>query len=100
MYINVSCILYIIQIKPLRAALIHIIQDDRIVQGVTIYFRDVLENLDETEESLKNLISRCDELKEEYEKLQSASRDRTLYTLTVVTTIFLPAQFFTGMRTN
>mmetsp|Transcript_15507 Transcript_15507/g.19902 ORF Transcript_15507/g.19902 Transcript_15507/m.19902 type:complete len:210 (-) Transcript_15507:1493-2122(-) len=85
------------KVKPFRKVLLHIIADNGIAQGVSVYYRDVLDNLELIDDSLNALISGCDELKEEYTKMQSALRDRTVYTLTVVATIFLPAQFLTGV---
>jgi len=85
------------EIRSLRSSLLHIISDERIVEGATLYFKDILDNLDIIGESVKVLETNCNELRDEYDKMLTTSRDRTIYTLTVVTTVFLPAQFLAGV---
>ena len=45
----------------------------------------------------RELIERCEQLDVEFEKYHAAQQDKTLYLMTVVTSIFLPAQFLTGV---
>jgi Mg2+ and Co2+ transporter CorA len=84
-------------IKPFRRLLVHVIEDDAISPGATVYIRDVLDNLECFDDELKHLIEVCQGLDSEAEKFRSAQMDRTLYTLTVVSAVFLPAQFLTGV---
>ena len=85
------------KLRPLERLLHHVIEDDRICSGVTIYLRDVRDNLESCADELKALVDRCDSLQEEFEKFHTGQMDRTMYRLTVVTSIFLPAQFLTGV---
>ena len=85
------------QIKPFLRVLNHVIQDHNIVPGATLYLRDVRDNLECAEDDLRELIERCEQLDVEFEKYHAAQQDKTLYLMTVVTSIFLPAQFLTGV---
>ena len=75
----------------------HIIEDSRICDGVTIYLRDVRDDLLQADEDFAEIAAKCDTLLADFEKVSQAAMDRTVYTLTVVTSIFLPAQFLTGV---
>ena len=85
------------QIKPFLRVLNHVIQDDNIVPGATLYLRDVRDNLECAQDDLRELVNSCDQLDVEYEKYHARQQDKTLYLMTVVTSIFLPAQFLTGV---
>ena len=75
----------------------HVIEDDAICTGATIYLKDVRDNLECSVDDLKEMVERCDRINLEYEKYHQGSMDRRLYLMTVVTSIFLPAQFLTGV---
>ena len=47
--------------------------------------------------SSKTLDEECDAIEHEADVAQSRQMDRTLYTLTIVSSVFLPAQFLTGV---
>lgn len=83
--------------KPFLRLLTHVIEDDAISPGATVYLRDVLDNLECSDEELRQLLRECEALEKEADKLQSRQMDQTLYTLTVVSAVFLPAQFLTGV---
>jgi hypothetical protein len=85
------------KLKPFLRLLTHVIEDDAISPGATVYLRDVLDNLECVDEELKLLIVECQALDTDADKFQSRQMDRTLYTLTVVSAVFLPAQFLTGV---
>lgn len=85
------------QIKPFLRVLNHVIQDDKIVPGATLYLRDVRDNLECAQDDLRELVNSCDQLDIEFEKYHARQQDKTLYLMTVVTSIFLPAQFLTGV---
>ena len=85
------------QIKPFLRVLNHVIQDDNIVPGATLYLRDVRDNLECAQDDLRELVNSCDQLDVEFEKFHARQQDKTLYLMTVVTSIFLPAQFLTGV---
>jgi Mg2+ and Co2+ transporter CorA len=85
------------KLKPFMRLLTHVIEDDAIVPGATVYLRDVRDNLECADEDLRQLISDCHSLDSDSEKFHARQMDRTLYTLTVVSAVFLPAQFLTGV---
>ena len=69
---------------------------NKAVAGKSKVDDDVLDNLEIHDEDVKSLIAKCESVDEEAEKLQAKKMDATLYTLTVVSAVFLPAQFLTG----
>jgi Mg2+ and Co2+ transporter CorA len=85
------------KLKPFLRLLTHVIEDDAISPGATVYLRDVLDNLECVDDELKVLLVECQALDTDAGKFQSRQMDRTLYTLTVVSAVFLPAQFLTGV---
>ena len=85
------------KLKPFLRLLTHVIEDDAISPGATVYLRDVLDNLECADDELKLLLVECQALDTDADKSQSRQMDRTLYTLTVVSAVFLPAQFLTGV---
>jgi len=83
--------------KPLHRVLAHVVDDDRVLGEVVFYLRDVQDNVVEIDEDLQTLLDDVAKIHYEVEKYFSSKQDRTVFTLTVVTTIFLPLQFFTGV---
>jgi Mg2+ and Co2+ transporter CorA len=65
-----------------------------------VFLRDVLDNLENYDEEVKNLIRECANVDSEAEKCQQQQVDSTLYVLTVISAVFLPAQFLTGYVTS
>ena len=84
-------------LKPFLRLLTHVIEDDAISPGATIYLRDVRDNLEGCDETVNKLLKECQDVDAEAEKFQARQMDKTLYTLTVISAIFLPAQFLTGV---
>lgn len=85
------------KIKPLVRLLWHVIEDERISPGPTVYLRDVHDNLEAYEDEVRNLMVECEAVDEEADKHHQRAMDSTLYTLTVISAVFLPAQFLTGV---
>lgn len=85
------------RIKPFIRLLVHVIEDEAISPGATVYLRDVLDNLECHEEEFRQLLVDCESMNVQADKYQSKQMDRTLYTLTVISAVFLPAQFLTGL---
>mmetsp|Transcript_5785 Transcript_5785/g.14443 ORF Transcript_5785/g.14443 Transcript_5785/m.14443 type:complete len:335 (+) Transcript_5785:834-1838(+) len=83
--------------KSFERLLKHVIEDDSFSPEASIYLRDVLDNLEIHDEDLKSLIAKCNSVDEDAEKYQAKKMDNTLYTLTVISAVFLPAQFLTGV---
>ena len=84
------------KLKPFMRLLTHVIEDDAISPGATIYLRDVLDNLEGHDDEVRQLLLTCEAVDDEADKFQSRQMDQTLYTLTVISAVFLPAQFLTG----
>ena len=84
------------KLKPFLRLLDHVIEDEAISPGATLYLKDVLDNLEVFEEELHSLIEDCRALDALSDKFQSRQMDQTLYMLTVISSVFLPAQFLTG----
>jgi len=85
------------KMKPFTRLLMHVVEDDTIAPGATIYLRDVHDNLEGISDDVNELIDECLACADVADKFHSRRMDRTLYTLTVVSAVFLPAQFLTGV---
>ena len=84
-------------IKPFMRVLTHSIEDEAICPGVTFYLRDALDNLENIDDELRQLVEQCQAIDLDADKYHDRQMNRTLYILTVVSAIFLPAQFLTGV---
>eukprot|EP00927_Polykrikos_kofoidii_P066808 TRINITY_DN62369_c0_g1_i1.p1 TRINITY_DN62369_c0_g1~~TRINITY_DN62369_c0_g1_i1.p1 ORF type:complete len:626 (-),score=100.56 TRINITY_DN62369_c0_g1_i1:39-1916(-) len=85
------------KLRPLARLFGHAIEDADICDGVTLYLKDVQDNLEAIEDDIRGLIGMCDSLAAQLEKAHSLQMEQTMYRLTVVTSIFLPCQFMTGV---
>ncbi|KAG7347990.1 CorA-like Mg2+ transporter [Nitzschia inconspicua] len=85
------------KLKPFVRLLQHVIEDEQILPGPTVFLRDVLDNLENYDEELRHMIRDCANVDSEAEKSQQRQIDSTLYTLTVISAVFVPAQFLTGV---
>lgn len=83
--------------KPLNRVVNHIIDDDRILDDVVVYLRDVRDNLVDLEEDLDVLLEETAAIEMEIDTYFKTRQDKTVYALTVITAIFLPLQFLTGL---
>ena len=71
------------KLKPFMRLLTHVIEDDAISPGATIYLCDVLDNLEGYDEDVRELLAVCEAVDDDADKHQSRQMDNTLYTLTV-----------------
>ena len=62
-----------------------------------IFFKDLSDEVVTIGHEVDNLISTGHHLHEFYRTVQDDRMNRTLYVLTLVTTVFVPAQFLTGL---
>jgi Mg2+ and Co2+ transporter CorA len=79
--------------------LVHLIEDEVISPGATVYLQDVLDNREGHDDDVKQLIVECVEcqtMDTDANKFRSDQMDQTLYTLTAISAVFLPAQFLAG----
>ena len=62
-----------------------------------VYLEDVLDHVVRGLEEIGGCIEMCDSTKEEFKSLRDQRTNDVLYTLTIVTTLFVPLQFLTGL---
>lgn len=62
-----------------------------------MYLEDVLDHVVRGLEEIGGCIEMCDSTKEEFKSLRDQRTNDVLYTLTIVTTLFVPLQFLTGL---
>eukprot|EP00746_Dinoflagellata_sp_MGD_P024607 gnl/MRDRNA2_/MRDRNA2_157804_c0_seq1.p1 gnl/MRDRNA2_/MRDRNA2_157804_c0~~gnl/MRDRNA2_/MRDRNA2_157804_c0_seq1.p1 ORF type:complete len:588 (-),score=103.41 gnl/MRDRNA2_/MRDRNA2_157804_c0_seq1:155-1918(-) len=84
-------------VRPLNGALKHIVDDENVCRGFPMYLEDVQDHLEQVTEDAKGLVDICTCLAQDYNVFGDQKMNNTLYVLTVVTTIFIPAQFVAGM---
>lgn len=85
-------------IRPLRQVLRHFINDRRFGIGVpTMYLEDVEDGIDQMLGDIAQLQEMGKTLEEAHETHRDKRMNTTLYVLSVVSAIFLPAQFVTGL---
>ena len=65
---------------------------------IKTYLEDLLDQFEMTMEDLRGLSSLCKSYYIEYDTYQDQRQNRVLYTLTIVTILFLPLQTMTGCK--
>merc|ERR1712187_1004795 len=83
-------------IRPMRQVLRHLIED-QYVSFPNMYIEDIEDNLNETLGDLQQLQEMGKSLEETHEAHRNKRMNDTLYVLSVLSAIFLPAQFVTGL---
>lgn len=63
----------------------------------TFYYRDVLDHVVQTRSECDVHLEACKTLVEEYHTQRSTRQNEIMYGLTIVATVFIPAQFLTGV---
>ena len=84
-------------VKPLRRVIIHILNDKDFSGDSTMYLEDVKDHVDTISDDLSQLLEVCKQVVNDYNMLSDRKMNDTLYVLTIASTIFLPAQFITGL---
>lgn len=82
--------------KELKIRSRHISRDTGSAE-ILFYFEDIEDQLDGHIDELEGYMKNCNSYREEYDNYRDALMNQTLYILTIVTTIFVPAQFLTGL---
>lgn len=85
------------RIRPMKAVVRHLMDDEQIGHDMKVYLEDVLDHVVRGLEEIGGCIEMCDSTKEEFKSLRDQRTNEVLYTLTVVTTMFVPLQFLTGV---
>ncbi|KAG3116663.1 hypothetical protein PI124_g5901 [Phytophthora idaei] len=84
-------------LKPAREVLKNIIESKDFDATVTDYVRDVHDHVVVALDDIEQQLQMCRQLTEEYRDAKANQMNYVIYTLTVVTTVFLPGQFLTGV---
>ena len=88
---------HLITVRPLKAVLHRLSEDANITTDCKTYISDVQSHLEQAMEDMHELTQRCQTLIDDDDRRQDRRMNDTLYVLTIVTTVFVPAQFVTGM---
>ncbi|KAG6612203.1 magnesium and cobalt transporter CorA [Phytophthora cinnamomi] len=83
--------------KPLREMITQLTESDDFEGESLRYFRDVQDHVTVIDETCDRLLDRCRSLVDDYHNVRYAQQSEVSYTLTLVATVFLPAQFLTGL---
>ncbi|KAF1334818.1 Magnesium and cobalt transporter cora, partial [Globisporangium splendens] len=84
-------------LKPAREVLKNLIESKDFDDAVTAYIRDVHDHVVQVLDDIELQLQMCRLLTEDYRDAKANQMNYVIYTLTIVTTVFLPAQFLTGV---
>mmetsp|Transcript_12449 Transcript_12449/g.20412 ORF Transcript_12449/g.20412 Transcript_12449/m.20412 type:complete len:753 (-) Transcript_12449:141-2399(-) len=96
------------RVRGLQRVIRHIIQDTDLSAGLSSYFQDVADHLNEAHDDAAQLAERCTAIADMFERqiergqerirqLTAERLNRTLFVLTTFTTVFAPMQFMAGV---
>ncbi len=85
------------RMTPALRVLNHLIESGIVDSDCSVYLRDVQEHLDEVMESLNVMIEDCRDIRAEHEHSIDVKLNKTMSSLTIVATVFLPAQFLASV---
>ncbi|KAF0707614.1 Aste57867_6576 [Aphanomyces stellatus] len=84
-------------IKPTRDVPESLLDSRDLPETTKTYLRDVYDHLKCILDEIELQFQICRDLMEEYREAKATQMNYVVYTLTIVTTVFLPAQFLTGV---
>uniref|UniRef100_A0A6T0V0D7 EF-hand domain-containing protein n=1 Tax=Alexandrium monilatum TaxID=311494 RepID=A0A6T0V0D7_9DINO len=84
-------------IRPMRQLLKHLLGDERIHANSRVHLEDVEDMVSEMMEDLSQLQQMARYLQEANERQRDKKMNDTLFVLSIISAIFLPAQFITGL---
>lgn len=84
-------------LKPAREVLKNLIESKDFDESVTAYIRDVHDHIVQVLDDIELQLQMCRLLTEDYRDAKANQMNYVIYALTIVTTVFLPAQFLTGV---
>lgn len=84
-------------LKPAREVLKNLIESRDFDDAVTAYVRDVHDHVVQVLDDIELQLQMCRLLTEDYRDAKANQMNQVIYSLTIVTTVFLPAQFLTGV---
>ncbi|CAI5705727.1 unnamed protein product [Peronospora farinosa] len=83
--------------KPLREMTTQLMESSDFEGETLRYFRDVQDHVTVIDETCDRLLDRCRSLVDDFHNARHGQQSEVSYTLTLVATVFLPAQFLTGL---
>uniref|UniRef100_M4BK91 EF-hand domain-containing protein n=1 Tax=Hyaloperonospora arabidopsidis (strain Emoy2) TaxID=559515 RepID=M4BK91_HYAAE len=83
--------------KPLREMTTQLMKSNDFEGETLRYFRDVQDHVMVIDETCDHLLDRCRSLVDDCHNARHSQQSEVSYTLTLVATVFLPAQFLTGL---
>ncbi|TDH66444.1 hypothetical protein CCR75_007004 [Bremia lactucae] len=83
--------------KPLSEMITQLVESNDFEGETLRYFRDVQDHVRVIDETCDRLLDRCRLLLDDFHNARHAQQSEVSYTLTLVATVFLPAQFLTGL---
>jgi Mg2+ and Co2+ transporter CorA len=84
------------ELRPMLRVLRHLISDEKLGIECSHYLEDIEDHLQQVIDELASYAQECEALKAEYTSYLDRRMNDVLYLLTLVTTVVVPAQFFTG----
>merc|ERR1712039_692550 len=92
-------------IRPMKQILRHFIdegnkevdEDKRIGRAALMYLEDVVDTLEEMLEDIAQLMQMAKSIEDADERRRDKRMNNTLFVLSLISAIFLPAQFITGL---
>lgn len=84
------------ELRPMLIVLRHLIAEKNIGVEVTHYLQDIEDHMNLLLDELSSYARESEAMREEFNSYSDRRMNDVLYLLTLVTTLFVPAQFFTG----
>lgn len=83
-------------VRPMKLVLKHFMEDNIIGKTAQMYLEDVDDDIDAVMQDVEHLTKMAESLEDAHERYRDKRMNDTLFTLSVLSAVFLPLQFFTG----
>jgi len=83
-------------VRPMKLVLKHFMEDNIIGTTAQMYLEDVDDDIDAVMQDVEHLTKMAESLEDAHERYRDKRMNDTLFTLSVLSAVFLPLQFFTG----
>merc|ERR1711862_865313 len=84
-------------LRPLRQVVRHFIDDRVMSLSTRMYLEGTEDSIDEVQDDVQRLSQMAMSIEEAQERKRDKSMNDTLFLLSVISAVFLPAQFITGL---